>query len=292
MISLIPNSRRPHKEPKTGVLVLGDHNLGLTNQLNRILNSLLKFGGCGVGLVAVTGFRPDMFERSEAPLSTVIDIRAANQVLRREGLPLLSEEVTEEMKRGRPIVIRGIGCASTLHPKHHHLSKVLRPSASLLSMAGPRVPQGQFDTLGLRFGVDEISWYLRGGGGYLGLVDWEPDQVSGFEAWASSAEGMAALREHVESALSFIDEHFDGSKPVYICTAVGKDPRHASMEKYVEMIIERRPFLIWNRSAPDRRREICAMVDACVAMRGGKHAAFPLGSALSVLIDHQRRPHR
>jgi len=292
MISLIPNRQRPHEEPKTGVLVLGEHSLGLTNQLNRILNSLLKFKARGVGLVAVTGFRPDMFERREAPLSTVIDIRAANQVLRREGLPLLSEEVKEVMRRERPIVIRGIGCASTLDPKHHHLSKVLKPSASLISMAEPRVPQGQFDTLGLRFGVDEIDWYLRGGDGYLGLVDWEPDQVSGFEAWAGSAEGMAALREHVESALSFVDEHFDGSKPVYICTAVGKDPRHASMEKYVEMIIERRPFLIWDKSAPDSRREICAMVDACVAMRGGKHAAFPSGSTLSVLIDHQRRPHR
>ena len=282
MMSLINKDRH-----KVGVLTMDKHSGGLVNQLNRIMNCLIDLSHRNVSVVVVHGFKPDMFENDINSLSTVIDISATNHLLKQVGFPALAEKITSPLPR---IKISSARYRPTLTGPTLHLMKLWKPSENAMRLAESRTPKRPFDTFGLRFGVDEISHYVCGIGGrdYFGLIDSDSDSLHRFESWASSTQGVAALNKHVDEALQCIDNHFDGSKPVYICTAVGKDARHASMEPYVEKIVAARPFLIWDKSAPDHRREVCAMVDVCVGIKAGKHECFPAGSTLNCFINTLR----
>lgn len=270
---------------KVGVLTMDKYSGGLVNQLNRIMNCLIDLQAKNISVLMVSGFKADMFEDNINSLSTVIDISATNHLLHQAGLPVLAEKITTPLPR---ITISPAWYRPTLSGQNLHLMKLWKPSANAMRLAESRAPTQPFDTFGLRFGVDEINYYLQAGRDYCGLLDSKPDTLHRFESWASSTQGVAALNKHVVEALQCIDNHFDGSKSVYICTAVGKDARHASMEPYVEKIVAARPFLIWDKSAPDHRREVCAMVDVCVGIKGGKHECFPPGSTLAGFINMLR----
>ena len=272
---------------KIGVLTMVKYSGGLMNQLNRITNCLSDMKDQNVLVLVVHGFKPDIFDNNTNSLSTVIDISATNHLLKQAGFPILAEKITSPLPR---IETNSWKYLPTLSGEDFHLMKLWKPSANAMRLAESRAPKRPFDTFGLRFGVDEISHYVCGIGGrdYFGLIDSDSDSLHRFESWASSTQGVAALNKHVDEALQCIDNHFDGSKPVYICTAVGKDARHASMEPYVEKIVAARPFLIWDKSAPDHRREVCAMVDVCVGIKAGKHECFPAGSTLNCFINTLR----
>lgn len=269
---------------KVGVLTMDKHSGGLMNQLNRIMNCLIDLSSQSVLVVVVHGFKPDMFENNINSLSTVIDISATNHLLKQAGFPTLTEEITSPLPR---IEKSSAWYTPTLSGQTLHLMKLWKPSENAMRLAESRTPTQPFDTFGLRFGVDEINHYLQLGD-YREMIDSERDTLHRFKSWASSTQGVAALNKHVDEALQCIDNHFDGSKSVYICTAVGKDARHASMEPYVEKIVAARPFLIWDKSAPDHRREVCAMVDVCVGIKAGKHECFPAGSTMACFINTLR----
>ena len=270
---------------KIGVLTMVKYSGGLMNQLNRIMNCLIDLSYQSVLVVVVHGFKPDMFENNINSLSTVIDISATNHLLKQVGFPALTEKITSPLPR---IKISSARYRPILTGPTLHLMKLWKPSENAMRLAESRMPKRPFDTFGLRFGVDEINHYVQAGRDYCDLLDSKHDSLHRFESWASSTQGVAALNKHVDEALRCIDNHFDGSKSVYICTAVGKDARHASMEPYVEKIVAARPFLIWDKSAPDHRREVCAMVDVCVGIKGGKHECFPPGSTLTLFINMLR----
>ena len=152
------------------------------------------------------------------------------------------------------------------------------------------IKEGQYDAIMLRFGVDEITHYLGTVGGeslpnYGTLVhgsdNMKQQMLNDFNAWAKSDHGVKCLNKYADDAIMFINRHYECSRPIYICTAVGKDSRHDVMIPYIERVMNAVPCLMWNRDIPDERREICAMIDLWICVASELHHAYPRGSTLS-----------
>jgi hypothetical protein len=247
---------------------------GLTNQLIDIMSGLKQCKVIGIHTARVVGFRADMFVSVSAPLSLVLDIKKTNKALSRIGLPIL-----EDKDNGPEPGIE-------IRPKYRSLKELYGPelaafcpSAWIRNLSERRMPLGDFDTVMLRLGIDEVAFYCMPG------VHHEHAGARGerVSAWIEG-EGREKVDAHVKEICTRLDQEFDGTRPVWVCTSVGKNPRHAVMEKYLEAIVRDRPYLIWERSIPDPRREICAMIDMWICVKGGKHVSLPGGSTLSRFI--------
>lgn len=247
---------------------------GLTNQLLEVMCGLKQCRIIGIRAAQVVGFRSDMFISDSASLSLVLDIKKTNEALSRIGLPIL-----EEKKNGPD---PGIG----VQPKYEGFDDLygpeiaaFHPAAWIRDLSEKRMPHGDFDTVILRMGIDEVAFHCMHGEN-PGSAGVRGEHIS---TWIEG-EGREKVISYVKEICTKLDQEFDGTRPVWVCTSVGKSPRHAVMEKYLETIVRDRPYLIWERSIPDPRREICAMVDMWICVKGGKHVSLPGGSTLSRFI--------
>ena len=252
---------------------------GLTNQLLEVMSGLKQCRTIGIRAAQVVGFRSDMFVSNSAPLSIVLDMKKTNEALSRIGLPILEEKDN------------GPEASIEVRPKYRSFREIygpqiaaFHPASWICDLCEKRMPRGGFDTVMLRLGIDEVIYTCMPG------VHHEHAGARGerVSAWIEG-EGREKVDAHVKEICTKLDQEFDGTRPVWVCTSVGKSFRHAVMEKYLETIVRERPYLIWEKSIPDPRREICAMVDMWICVKGGKHVAVPGGSTLSMFISEWKQ---
>lgn len=276
--------------------------LGLCNQLNAILCFIIANHKTPYRSIVIKGFYPHLFENKTCPLSTILDLKYANKALSSFGMPTLldyiprnaiSFDISALSEKNKHIEID----VNTLPRQYTYLYSVICPAKNIRKLAISRLPSKikQFDAILLKFGVDEIIHYLGTLGSetlpnYQILVHGsnhnKKKMLDNFNTWANSPDGIKALNKYTNEAISFIDKHFECNKPIYVCTAVGKDRRHDVMIPYIERVIKEIPCLTWNRDIPDERREICAMIDLCMCVASSVHYSYPTDSTLSAIAQY------
>ena len=269
--------------------------LGLCNQLNAMLCFIIANHKTPYRTIVIKGLKPHLFEHTTCPPSTFLDLGYANQVLSSFGMPTILDDVPSD---SNAVNISQFSDniyhidVNALPEQYRYLYSAIRPAKNIRDLATLRLPSGvkQFDAVMLRFGVDEITHYLGTVGseslpnyGLLvhGSDDIKQRMLNDFNAWAKSDHGVKCLNKYADDAIMFINRHYECSRPIYICTAVGKDSRHDMMIPYIERVMNAVPCLIWNRDIPDERREICAMIDLWICIASEVHSSYPIGSTLS-----------
>ena len=252
---------------------------GLCNQLYATLNACLEAGPGSI--VSVTGFRPDMFEAPTCPLSVVVDVPATNVRLTKEGLATISLSSRGESKKLDPFPMP----MPTVSQQ-----RCIVPSKEAMACARSAAPSGQYNAIHIRFDIDFLAAYCKDENKalynrFISADSYEESQLVAQEIM--SLQSTLSLCEDVITKSSQFISILPANKPLYVCTPVKRDPRHRLVERYLDRLKHRFPHLIL-RSAPIHpKREIAAMVEACIGMAADEFIGSP-GSTLSAFIASSR----
>lgn len=286
---------KKHTIPVGVALLPPSARLGLCNQLNAMLCFIIANHKTPYRKIVIQGFKPHLFEDATCFASTLLDLEYANEVLSSFDMPTILDDVPSN---SNAVNISQLSdkiyhiSVNALPEQYSYLYSAIRPAKNIRDLATLRLPSGvkEFDAVILKFGVDEITHYLGTVGGeslpnYGTLVhgsdNMKQQMLNDFNAWAKSDHGVKCLNKYADDAIMFINRHYECNRPIYICTAVGKDSRHDMMIPYIERVMNAVPCLMWNRDIPDERREICAMIDLWICVASEVHHDYPGGSTLS-----------
>lgn len=279
----------------------GHHQLGLTNQLNKLLRGLISIQNKGISSVVVKGFQPDLFQSFESPISVILDLKKTNEELKRLNFPILVDEISENCNIINFNSIRNNFIKDDVNMvpnEYSYIYPALIPTENIINNALSRLPNNieKFDAIVLKFGIDEVIHYLHKDAYskcemYSQIIGAKTDNNNNsyFEEWVNDDQAKILLEKYTEDAIQFIKDNYSGLNPLIICSAVGKDSRHDLMIPYVERIIENFDFIIWNKNIPDSRREVCAMIDYCLLTLSEKHDSYPLGSTISMMAAYTKK---
>jgi hypothetical protein len=252
---------------------------GLCNQLYAVLNACLE---AGVGsVVCVSGFRPDMFEASTCPLSVVVNIQATNHRLAREGLATVS---LSRLDGSRKLDAHPMPMPSVPH------QRCIVPCREAMACARSAAPRSPYNAIHIRLDIDFLAAYCNDKGKtlyarFVNSESYEESQAVAQEIM--SLHSTQRLCEDVLNKASNIISMLPASVPLYVCTPVKRDRRHRLVECYLDELKQKFPHLLIKNSPLHPKREIAAMVEACIGMGAREFAGAP-GSTLSAFISARR----
>ena len=252
---------------------------GLCNQLYAVLNACLEAGRGSV--VSVSGFRPDVFEVPTCPLSVVVDVPATNLRLTKEGLATISLSDRGESKKLDPFPMP---MPSVLQ------QRCIVPCREAVACARSAAPPHPYNAIHIRLDIDFLAAYCNDKdkflyGRFTRSNSYEESQLVAQEIM--SLHSTQCLCQDVLKKASNLITMMPADIPLYVCTPVKRDPRHRLVECYLDRLKQKFPHLLIKSSPLHPKREIAAMVEACIGMGAREFAGAP-GSTLSAFISASR----
>ena len=252
---------------------------GLCNQLYAVLNACSEAGAGSV--VGVIGFRPDMFEKSTCPLSVVVDIPATNSRLSKEGMAIVTQSVHHGYYKLEPF---SMPMPSVMQ------QRCIVPCKEAVACARSAAPPGPYNAIQIRLDIDFLAAYCNDKqktlyARFINSKSYEESQLVAQEIM--SLHSTRCLCEDVLEKASKLISMLPTNIPLYVCTPVKRDPRHKLVECYLDRMKQKFPHLLLKNTPLHPKREIAAMIEACIGMAAGEFVGAP-GSTLSAFISASR----